>query len=59
MKKNKSRKKTDVIPDIKTFDALLQEQEDLYDVAQAEKIIEKKDKKYTLEEVEKSLSSDE
>lgn len=55
---DKDGKKTGVILDIKMFNALLQELEDLYDITQAERIIEKKDQKYTLEEVEKSLSSD-
>jgi len=52
---NKDGEKTGVILDIKLFNALLQELEDLYDIAQAEKIIEKKEKKYSLEEVENAL----
>ena len=52
-------KKTGVILDIKLFDRLLEELEDLYDITEAERIIEKKGKRYTLEEVEQSLSAKE
>ncbi len=55
---DKDGKKTGVILDIKLFNALLQELEDLYDITEAERIIEKKGKKYTLEEVEQSLMKD-
>ncbi len=49
-------KKTGVILDIKLFDALLEELEDLYDVANAERIIKKRGKRYSLQEVEKILA---
>lgn len=52
-------KKTGVLLDIKLFDKLLEELEDLYDITEAERIIEKKGKRYTLEEVEQSLSAKE
>lgn len=52
-------KKTDVILSIETFDSLLQELEDLYDITEAEKIIKKKGKRYTLKEVEQSLFEEE
>ena len=41
--------------DIKVYKALLEELEDLYDVKRAEKIIAKKPKTHTIEELEKSL----
>ena len=53
---NKKGEKTGVILDIKLFEALLEELEDLYDIAHAEKILAKKGKKYSLEEVEQLLS---
>jgi hypothetical protein len=51
--------KTGVILDIKLFDALLEELEDLYDIADAERIIKKKGKRYSLQEVEKILAKKE
>ena len=53
---DKKGQKTGVILDIKLFEALIEELEDLYDITQAEKVIEKKGEKYTLEEVERLLS---
>lgn len=50
-------KRTGVLVDIKIFERLMEELEDLYDITEAEKIIKKKGKRYTLEEVEKSLST--
>ena len=41
--------------DIKAYEALLEELEDFYDVRRAEKIISKKPKTHTLEELEQSL----
>jgi len=41
--------------DIKAYKALLEELEDLYDVRQAKKIMAKKPKTHTLEELERSL----
>jgi len=41
--------------DIKAYDALLEELEDVHDIKRAEKIIAKKMKTHTLEELEKSL----
>ena len=55
---NEKGRKTDVILSIKAFDSLLRELEDLYDIIEAEKIIKKKGKRYTLEEVERSLSEE-
>jgi len=52
-------KKTGVLLDIKLFERLLEELEDLYDITKAERIIEKKGKRYTLKEVEQSLSAKE
>lgn len=52
---DKKGQKTGVILDIKLFQALLEELEDLYDITEAERVIEKKGKEYTLEDVEKSL----
>lgn len=50
-------KRTGVILDPKTFDQLMEELEDLYDVRQAEKILAKgkAEEGHTLEEIEKSL----
>jgi len=48
-------RRTGVILDIKLFEAMLEELEDIYDVAEAEKIIKKGEKGYTHEEVKKSL----
>lgn len=46
--------KTAVILDLKVFNKLLEELEDLYDIAEAEKIIKKGGRKFTPEEVEKT-----
>lgn len=40
---------------VKEFDALIEEIEDLHDIIRAEKIIKKRPKLYTLEEVERSI----
>ena len=53
---DKEGNKTDIVLSIDLFNALLQELEDLYDITEAEKIIKKKGKRYTLEEVEKMLA---
>ncbi len=50
-------KKIGVVLDIKTFTSMVEELENLYEIIEAEKIIKKKGKRYTLEEVEKSLSA--
>ena len=42
--------------DIKSYEALIEELEDLYDVKNAEKIMSKKTKIHTFEDLEKSLS---
>ena len=52
---NKTGKKTGVILDMKQLKTLFDEIEDLYDIAQAERVMAKKGKKYTLKEVEQSL----
>ncbi len=51
---NKTGKKMGVILDMKQLKTLFDEIEDLYDMAQAERVIAKKGKKYTLKEVEES-----
>lgn len=54
---DKAGKKTGVILDLKTFNTLVEELEDMYDVRQAEQIIAagEKEKGRTLEELEESL----
>ena len=52
---NESGKTIAVQLDIKIYEALLEELEDIYDAKRAEKIIEKKEKTYTIDELEKSL----
>ena len=52
---DKKGNKTGVILDIKLFEAIIEELEDLYDITQAEKIIDQNGKRYTLEEIEKAL----
>ncbi len=42
--------------DIKSYEALIEELEDFYDVKKAEKILSKKTKTHTFEDLEKSLS---
>ena len=51
-------KKTAVILNVKTFESILEELEDLYDVAQAEEIIKKGETEEgrTIEEIEESLN---
>jgi peptidoglycan hydrolase CwlO-like protein len=53
-----SGKKTSVILDLKSFNSLIEELEDLYDIRQAEKIISEgtKSRGKTLEELQKSLN---
>lgn len=41
--------------DIRSYEALLEELQDLYDVRQAEKILKKKAKTYTLKDLEESI----
>ena len=53
---DKTGKKTGVILDIKVFENLLEELEDLYDITEAERIIRKGGKEYSLEEIEKSFA---
>lgn len=53
---NNKGEKTGVLIDIKLFEKLLEELEDLYDITPAERIIEKKGKRYTLQEIEQSLA---
>lgn len=49
--------KTAVILDLKLFNKLLEELEDLYDVVEAEKIIKRGGRTFTAEEVEKACSA--
>lgn len=53
-----SGQKTSVILDLKAFNSLIEELEDLYDVCEAEKVIAegKKGRGKTLEELQKSLN---
>ena len=52
---NEEGKRVAVQLDIKAYNALLEELEDYHDVRRAEKIMGKKTKTHTLEELEKSL----
>lgn len=52
---NENGKPVAVQLDIKSYEALIGELEDFYDVKRAEKILSKKHKTYTLEELERSL----
>jgi len=52
---DKKGKKTGVILDLKLFEARCEELEDLHDIAQAEEIIRKGEKRYSLEEAEQAL----
>ncbi|MCF7800021.1 hypothetical protein K9M16_03420 [Candidatus Babeliales bacterium] len=49
--------KTAVILDLKIFNKMLEELEDLYDVLEAEKVIKKEGKRFTFEEVEKAFTA--
>jgi predicted DNA-binding protein len=49
--------KTAIILDLKIFNKLLEELEDLYDVAEAEKIIKKGGRTFTMEEIEKACAA--
>lgn len=49
--------KTAVILDLKVFNKLLEELEDLYDVVEAEKVIKKGGRTYTTAEVEKAYAA--
>ena len=53
-------KKTSVVLDLKTFMAMVEELEDLYDIVQAEKILAKGEEEegHTIEEIEKSLNKE-
>jgi hypothetical protein len=50
-------KKTSVVLDMKTFNLIMEDLEDLYDIREAEKILAKgeEEKGRTLEEIEESL----
>lgn len=50
-------KKTSVVLDLKTFNLIIEDLEDLYDIREAEKILAKgkEEKGRTLEEIEESL----
>ena len=52
-----SGKRTSVILDMKTFNLIMEDLEDLYDIREAEKILAKgeEEKGRTLEEIEESL----
>ena len=52
---NEEGKRVAVQLDINAYNALLEELEDYYDVKRAEKIMGKKTKTHTLEELERSL----
>lgn len=52
---NEAGKKVGVFLDMKSYEALIEEVEDAYDIKRAEKVMAKKGKTHTLEALEKSL----
>ncbi len=55
---NEQGKKVGVFLDIKEYNALLEELEDLSDIAKAEERLKADEKTYSLEEIEKEILTD-